>query len=298
MSRQYTQTRVRGLADWNPHRKTKVLLDQVQAVLDDYSASLPLTCRQIFYRLVGAYNYPKTEAAYSRLGDKLNRARRAKLIPFAAIRDDGVSEKDAGGFDGKADFWRSVLNAAKQYHRPRLHGQPYALECWCEAAGMIPQLVGVAEPFGISVYSSGGFDSVTAKYDTARRFASAGRDTVVLHIGDHDASGWAIFDSLEDDVSAMLEDMDSPYLPTFQRVAITEAQIVCHALPEAPPKKTDNRGGWTEGTVQAEALPPDALARELRQAVESYIDRGALDEVHRLEDQERREILKTLDELT
>jgi len=64
VSRQYTHTRVRGLAPWNPQRKTLALLDQVQAVLDEYQDHLPLTNRQVFYRLVGAFDYPKTESAY------------------------------------------------------------------------------------------------------------------------------------------------------------------------------------------------------------------------------------------
>ena len=52
---------------------------------------LPLTVRQIFYRLVGAHGYDKTEQAYARLGEHLNRARRAGLIEFDAIRDDGIT---------------------------------------------------------------------------------------------------------------------------------------------------------------------------------------------------------------
>ena len=55
----------------------------------EYGAYLPLTVRQIFYRLVGAHGYEKTEAAYERLGEKIARARRAGIIEFGAIRDDG-----------------------------------------------------------------------------------------------------------------------------------------------------------------------------------------------------------------
>lgn len=69
--------RPRGYADWRPQRKTQVILDQVAAVLDEYADYLPLTVRQIFYRLVGAYGYEKTERAYARLCEYLVRARRA-----------------------------------------------------------------------------------------------------------------------------------------------------------------------------------------------------------------------------
>ena len=78
-----TTTRVRGLAPWQPQRATIDLLDKVQAVLVEYAQYLPLTIRQIFYRLVGAHGYDKTEQAYSRLGEHLNRARRAGLSSSA-----------------------------------------------------------------------------------------------------------------------------------------------------------------------------------------------------------------------
>ena len=61
-------SRPRGyLDDWNPRAKTRELLGQVEAVLDTYRAELPLTARQIFYRLVGSVGYPKDENAYGRL---------------------------------------------------------------------------------------------------------------------------------------------------------------------------------------------------------------------------------------
>jgi len=58
-------TRPRGFLDtWNRKPKTQELLEHVQAVLEDEAEYLPLTIRQIFYRLVvrGALN--KTERAY------------------------------------------------------------------------------------------------------------------------------------------------------------------------------------------------------------------------------------------
>jgi hypothetical protein len=81
--------RVRGFADWTPRKETIALLARVDAVLGGYQDHLPLTLRQIFYRLVGAHGYEKTERAYERLGEHLVRARRVRLIPMNAIRDDG-----------------------------------------------------------------------------------------------------------------------------------------------------------------------------------------------------------------
>ena len=85
-------TRPRGfMAGWEPRAASLALIEQVNAVLDDYAAQVPLTVRQIFYRLVGAYGYEKTEQAYKRLGELLNKARRARLIDMDMIRDDGFA---------------------------------------------------------------------------------------------------------------------------------------------------------------------------------------------------------------
>src|SRR5262252_4762273 len=103
---QRVRTRVRGFAPWSPQEATLQLLDQVRGVLDEYEDYLPLTIRQIFYRLVGAYEYEKTEQAYNRLCEHLNRARRARLIDMRAIRD-AWSDSSVPLFDAEqtADEW-------------------------------------------------------------------------------------------------------------------------------------------------------------------------------------------------
>jgi hypothetical protein len=55
--------RPRGFIDrWQPRAETQALLDQVIRVLAEYAEQLPLTLRQIFCRLVGAYGYQKKRA--------------------------------------------------------------------------------------------------------------------------------------------------------------------------------------------------------------------------------------------
>src|SRR5690348_4235521 len=98
--------RPKGFADWNPNDETLALIANVKSVLSEYSAQLPMTARQIFYRLVGAYGYPKTERDYKNLCEKLVRARRAQLIDFADIRDDGTATLGGdSGFSGPDAFY-------------------------------------------------------------------------------------------------------------------------------------------------------------------------------------------------
>ena len=294
----YQHARVKGLAPWKPHRPSLALVEQIRGVLTEYADHLPLTARQIFYRLVGAHDYPKSEKAYNRLAYVLGRARRGGYLPFDAFRDDGVTARDPGGFSGMAQFWTAVHTAAESYRRDRMCAQPQVVEVWVEAAGMVPQAVRVAHEYGAAVYSSGGFNSLTALHDAAqrirRRYIRHEQDTVVLQIGDHDPSGESIFASAALDVETLVRDIEWSRTPPglcvdlpgleFARVAVTEEQIQRYQLPTAPPKKSDKRGDWTGGTVQAEALPPDVLADVLRAAIERRVDldqhRNTLDLEH------------------
>lgn len=275
---------------YKPSTSTRDLLEQAQAVLDEYRDYWPLTCRQIFYRMVGAHGYDKTEAAYGRLCHHLANARRGKLIPFDAIRDDGVTTWTMDHFDDRDDFLRHVRQLGEGYTRNKLAGQDVHIEVWCEAAGMLPQLYRVAEPFSVPVYSSGGFDSLTAKKRLADRICAIEKRAIILHLGDFDPSGVSIFDSVAQDVEAFVM-ADRPHgLVTveFERVALVEGQVRTFDLPTAPAKASDSRSkSWTGGTCQLEALPPDQIATILREAIERRIDWDQLGDDQQAEEHDR-----------
>lgn len=297
-------SQVVGFARWEPKSASIELVLRVKQILKEYEDYLPLTGRQIFYRLVGAFGYEKTELAYKRLLDKLNRARRAGMIPFESIRDDGTTHYWNRTWDGPSDFVEWLPGYVKKtYRRDRQDGQAQRLEVWVEAAGMVPQAYNVAWEFGIEVYSSGGFNSTTMKHEAAQRIVeeweSNRRPTKVLHVGDHDPSGVAIFENLEVDIPAMVAGVAARTgrirpggkcagrhirewvsRSSWRRIAVTEEQISRYSLEEAPPKKTDSRSAtWDGGTVQVEAMSPQELAGEIRRAIESEMDEDPYSEV-------------------
>lgn len=267
----------------------------VQAILAEYQDYLPIPARQILYMGMSRFGFDK--GAYEHLLDVLQRGRRAGLLPWDAIRDDGVSTDDPDGFDGVPHFWSNVAAWAEDYRRGRQLGQPIYAEVWCEAAGMMPQLARTVHPYGIPVVSCGGFDHVGPKHDAAVRIVTRTVPTVVLHVGDYDASGRAIFDSAADDVGQFVADYGAAGKVKFTEVAVTVEQIDRYDLPITQPKvKVDGKqiGGWVGGTVQAEALAPDQLADELRQAVESVPDLDILGALIATEGDEKTEALDQL----
>lgn len=305
-------SRPKGFSIWTPKPETRALLSQVNEVLDEYREQLPLTNRQIFYRLVGAYGFDKTEKAYSRLCEHLVRARRAGMIDFRSIRDDGTKKSGGGGYWSEESFWQVVDGSADRYRRDRQAGQPQSIEIWCEAAGMLPQLAKVARPYSIPVYATGGFSSVTVTHDIARRAAEDYRETLFLHVGDFDPSGESIFEAMAADAGKFLVDarvheecaqlLGVEYVEAGagfepRRIALTAEQVEQYDLPTAPPKRSDTRSvNWIGDTCQAEALPPDLLASIVTSAIESALDRDVYDELLKTEEIERESIKTRLAE--
>jgi hypothetical protein len=285
--------RKRGFVPWKPQAARAELLAQAQAVLEEYADHLPLTIRQIFYRLVGAHGYEKTEAASDRLIGTLNRARRAQLIPMSGIRDDGGIVSDPHYYEDASHFWSTVRMLAGDFNLDRTFGQKSRLAVICEARGMVPQLERVAHPYGIPVISSGGFDSLTDKYAFAAQLADQDRPTEVLHIGDHDPSGVHLFLALSEDVRAFARALGGKV--SFTRLAVTPQQIAAYALPTAPPKHSDRRAFAGE-TAQAEALAPDDLAAILRDAIEARLDHNVYEAVLRREELIRDQLVERLEE--
>lgn len=292
------KTRPRGyIANYQPQQKTVNLIRQVQAVLDEYRDYWPLTIRQIFYRLVGKYDYAKDEAAYERLCTCMNNARRAKIISFHAIRDDGVVTITLDHFNDADHFRRSVTSQAAKYRKNVMAMQEVHIEVWCEAAGMMGQLDRVASQYSIRVYSSSGFDSTTARKALADRICNVGKPAVILHLGDYDPSGAAIFQSLVDDVSAFVE-ADRPWndiTVRFERVALTAEQVVTFGLATAPAKASDSRSKrWAGETCQLEALSPPQIAVLLKAAIVAELNMMSLEAARLVEKDEREELTKLL----
>jgi hypothetical protein len=272
-------TRPRGyLTNYNPQAKTRELLSQVEDVLITYQTDLPLTGRQIFYRLVGTVDYPKDEKGYGRLMENLGNFRRAGKVAFDVIRDDGATELNPLEFASPDEIFAMAEELAAQGQGVRLEGQECWPELWCEAAGMAPQLARVVHEFGVTVYSSGGFDSLTVKYAAARRIVERDVPTVILHVGDFDPSGVTLFQAALEDVGAFAE-ADGGEVE-FKRIAVTPEQIDRYDLPGSPPKNSTHAAAWRTDAdaVQAEAMAPSDLAAEIRQSVIAELDMDALEE--------------------
>ncbi len=274
--------RVKGFAPWNPQKKTEPLLADIEAVLEEYRAYLPLTVRQVFYRLVGK-GYPKSESFYESVGDICTRARRCRRILFSAIRDDGVSRQ--GGepltYTSPEEFYADHEELYNHYRRSWHADQPAHVTVLCEAAGMVPMVERAVEDYRIPVASSSGFDSLTVKHDLFQdalgRYLGFRQKTILLHVGDHDPSGWWMHRSMAEDFRAFSS--DHPRAPDdlidLHRTALTPEQMRAFGIepdtkqPSAASKSSHAKEFVARGLLpqaQLEAIPPDTLSAVVRQS--------------------------------
>lgn len=311
---------VRGYVKYNPQPKARHWLERARAVLIENSAELPLMAREVFYRLVSDYGFPKTEKAYNSLVSILARARRASLlngdgIPFEWIYDGGQSSSvDPATYEGEDDFEEAVKSAAESFRLDRQDGQEQVVELWCEASGWLPLLQGIGDTYSAKVTTGSGYDSTPLRHELASRAverAARGLVTVVLHVGDFDPSGENMCAVLAEDVGAMVAQRTREPTGTWfavKRVALIEQQVLDLGVTTAPPKPTDSRMerfvgahrrlvdhlGSTDISAQLEALTRPQLRELLTAAIEAEIDRPTFDRVLEREAATREELLRRL----
>jgi hypothetical protein len=146
----------------------------------------------------------------------------------------------------------------------------------------------LGNPLGLPIFPLRGYSSES--YERAirgylRRQTAAGRVHTAFYLGDFDPSG----EDIERNVRRYLGDC----FDTWKRVAITEALIDRHKLPENPGKTTDSRAaGFTAlhgrlVQVEIEALDPADLRDLVTNAINANWDTSAFATVQAREMNER-----------
>ena len=193
-------------------------------------------------------------------------ARRAGLVPEDWIEDTRAPEPDVPYFsnataeDRVQGILRSIYNPLITWD-PQI-GQDVYLEVLVEAAGLIGRLSRIARPFGVPVYSGGGFDGLKGKRAFAERAADRGVPTVVLRVSDFDPHGLMMSQSTAEDCEAWAlnyYDAADGQL-SFERIALTEEQAADNDLLDDANK------------AEADGLPVPVMDAILTAAIEDRQD--------------------------
>lgn len=245
------------------------IVERAAEIVRGYSTGV--TLRQLFYRLVAAGLLPNTPTAYKQLSARTAEARRGDRFP--ALIDQGREVLVPLVFVGPQAA-RDYL--ATIYRRDRTHGQAVQLWLGVEKAGMVTQLSDWFSGYGVPIFALGGYCSQTLVDQVRGAVRDDGRPAVLLYAGDFDPSG-------EDIERDFVERTDS--WREVHRIALTEAQVVDHGLPEYSGKESDTRAGRFVAKygrlvqVELDALDPNDLRALYQDAIDDYWDASAFDAV-------------------
>lgn len=262
----------------------------VAAVTDEH----PVTLRGVYYRVVSAGAVDKTENGYRLVGRQLIKLRRSGVIPHAWITD-------GTRWVTRPDTWANVdqmlKDAAASYRRALWHGTPDEVLFFTEKDAISGVILPVTDRYDVPLgvlrgYSSESFAHSMAESIISTNSARTGR-TFVYQLGDHDPSGVDAWRDFASKVTGFLRDRrpDLVEWVAFERLAVTEEQILELNLPTRPTKTKDSRSrSFTGESVEVDAIPARTLRAIVTDAIEAHLDPHHL-EVTRLAEEEERELL-------
>jgi hypothetical protein len=260
------------------------LLRGTLAVLNAEREYGPMTIRHCYYKLVEHDLLDKTEQEYDNLGYQLRKWRRSGDIPYSAFADNSRIYYQASQFNCIEDALR---NTRDTYRRNLWASQSEYVEIWVEKDAVAHIVFRIASQFGVRVFPTHGFNSITAAYnssETFKRAQQAGKNVHVYYFGDFDKAGKDISNSITRNLKN-----DHHIDIDFQRVAINEEQVVFYNLPTRPPKPRDIKQGFVS-CVEIDALPMKALTKLIEDCIIQHIDPLVWERQQEIEDHERQTI--------
>jgi len=274
-------------------------VEQIRNILADLEEYKPLTLRQVYYQMVSRGFIGNCVSEYNALSNLVKWARLDKQIPWEDIEDRGRVFNNLSGWYGGDEFALYHLkHFLTGYQRNLLQTQTKYIEVWIEKDALSTVFNKICSEFTVPVVVCKGFVSMSflndfrnrAKYRQARE----GKTVVMLYFGNFDPSGIAMLD-------AMQTTLEWELFVTgviFRRVALVEADIDAHNLPDNPNalKTTDSRARkfletYGNRAVELDALSPSILEEKIRNAICDEIDIKLFEEQLEIQKREESELL-------
>lgn len=276
------------------HKTSLAIIADANRIIDSYlRQGFKLTLRQLYYQFVArdllpdswideAYNLKhglpvdtkNTMKNYKRLGDLINDGRLAGKIDWNAIEDRTRNLQSSPHWSSPHSIVRAC---ASQYAVDLWEDQDAYVEVWVEKDALIGVLERVCTELDVPFFACRGYTSQSEMWGAAQRLLeeeSNGKDTTIIHLGDHDPSGI----DMSRDIQERLDLFGSN--ATVRRVALTYDQVEEYDPPPNPAKTSDARyrsyaDRYGDESWELDALEPNVIVALIRDAVESEIDHDA-----------------------
>jgi len=267
------------------------LITQVNAVISGYKEQgYSLTLRQVYYQLVSKNIIENSEKSYNNLGVLLNNGRLTGLIDWTAIEDRTRYIRTLSHWNHPSEI---IESAATSYNIDLWQEQAYYVEAWVEKDALIGIVEQTAVRYDIPCFSCRGYVSQSEMWEAAQRIIlqnDAGKECVVLHLGDHDPSGIDMTRDIQERLYMFGANV------SLERLALNMPQIKQYNPPPNPAKITDTRaGGYMKkygiSSWELDALEPRTLDELISENIRNYLDEKKFRQAQIRQAEEREKIL-------
>jgi len=216
---------------------------------------------------------PNTQRSYDRLGEMLNKARLAGLVDWNAIIDRTRSLEHQSSWGSVGDIIKSCANG---FTLDLWADQDYIVEVWIEKQALIGVIQPVCDELFVPYFGCKGYVSQSEQWRAGRRilrrYKDTGKETIIIHLGDHDPSG---IDMTRDNDRRL--QMFSEDNCTVERIALNMDQVQHYCPPPNPTKMTDSRSPdyvkkYGHYCWELDALEPSVIADLIRDEVDQWRD--------------------------
>jgi hypothetical protein len=286
---------------WKPNVKSKILLNHIIDILDLYEKQgYKLTLRQLYYQLVSRDVISNTVKSYNIIGNLVNNARLAGYIDWDMIEDRSRHFSKNSHWDSPSQI---IEAAARGYYKNKWENQVNYIEVWCEKDAISNIIEPVCSKYDVLFMANRGYSSQSAMYEAYQRLLQQqqyGKNISIIYLGDHDPSGIDMTRDIIDRIGLFLYGEECEF-EGMERIALNMDQIRKYDPPENPAKMTDTRFRTYEekyGTSswELDALEPSVLSELVENKISGYIDFDLLDDIEKIEKNEKLQIQKVADD--
>lgn len=259
------------------------IIAQARAILEEYAAKgRTVTLRQLYYQFVSRDLIANSQRSYNRLGSIVSDARVAGALPWDAFEDRARRLLKRHAWDTPAGY---IMPDG--YRMDPWKDQDWRVEVWVEKEALIGVVDQAAESMRVPAFACKGYVSQTAMWEAGRRavkYAKAGQDLCIVHLGDHDPSGVDMTRDIQERIQLFAAPLKSDELRTYpnvivERIALNMDQIEEYDPPPNPAKFTDSRARdyvalYGDESWELDALDPDVMDAMIVEKIGEYRDQA------------------------
>jgi len=268
------------------YRPTKAILEHIQKVVDSYD--MPITSRQIFYRLVALGIVKNTLNGYRKVCGICSKGRYTGHLDWDKIVDDTRGTYKTQDWD---DMEEAVEHTIDNFRLDRWAENADYIEIFVEKRGMINTLYPTTNKLDVHITACGGFNSTSNVWKTVKRLMNKqdqGKDITILYFGDFDPSGDCMDKVIRDRLQEFdlnielkrillnLEHIQEYDLPVSYEVLTSKADGIVYDKLSADPRAKrfiDKHGKLMQ--VEIDALDPAVLVEYVENSILEYLNESA-----------------------